>query len=415
MKYPLLYEIEQRFADTAIQDVPARVRELFASADLQSQVKPGDSAAVCVASRGTHDLKDLVKTTIECLKEIGLSPFITPAMGSHGGATGPGQIAVLADLGISESSMGVPVRASMDVVSLGRTGQGVEVFFARDALEAKHIVVINRIKPHTIFRSHVESGLCKILAIGCGRQIGAANMHKYDLGRTIVPAAGVIIEKAPILCGLAVTENALGGTHTIRLARPEEFEAVDSALLKEAWTLLPRIPIQELDILVVDEMGKDVSGAGLDPNVIGFWRREGGERTPDYKILIVLDLTQASHGNATGIGMTDLTTKRVIDQIDLEATHLNCLTSGVLRGCRIPIVLDNDRQVIKAALKLQPDISSARLARIKNTGSLKKFWVSRSLLPELRGRDNIVIHDQPMPFEFDQEGRLSAWPDGQAL
>jgi hypothetical protein len=413
MKHPPLFEIKQQFIDTFIKDVPANVRELFESADLKHKVKPGESVAVCVGSRGTHDLKDLVKSTIECLKEIGLSPYITPAMGSHGGATGSGQIMVLADLGISESSMGVPVRASMDVVSLGKADMGVEIFFAKDVLEAKHIVVINRVKPHTIFRSDVESGLCKILAVGCGRLAGAASMHKFDLSRAIVPVAKMILKKTPILCGLAVTENALGGTHAIRLAKPHEFEQVDRALLKEAWTLLPRLPIDELDILIVDEIGKDISGAGMDPNVIGFWRREGGERKPDYKILIVLDLTEASHGNAMGIGMADLTTKRVLNQIDLQSTHLNCLTSGMLRSCRLPMGRENDRQAIEAALNLQPDILSVRLARIKNTGSLDKFWVSRSVLPELEIRNNILIHDQPILFEFDQEGSLLAFPDRQ--
>ncbi|MEE9610430.1 MAG: DUF362 domain-containing protein, partial [Desulfatiglandales bacterium] len=357
-----------------------------------------------------HDLKTLVSAVVECLKGMELRPYVIPAMGSHGGATGEGQAQVLEELGISELSMGVPVVSNMDVVSLGRLDSGAQVFFAKDALEADHIVMINRVKPHTAFRGEVESGLCKILAVGCGRQKGASNMHKYDLARTIIPAAQLIIEKTPVLCGLVVTETALGGTHSIRLAKPEEFVEVDRLLLEEAWKLFPKLPIDDLDILVLDEMGKDVSGAGMDPNVIGFWRREGGPRKPDYRTLIVLDLTQQSHGNATGIGMADLTTKRVVDKIDLHATYMNAITSTVLRSARLPIYLENDRVVLETALNSVPDPQSVRMARVINTASLETFWATGALLSELRGQEGIVVDDKPLELAFNDEGRLLAFP-----
>ena len=230
-------------------------------------------------------------------------------MGSHGAATGEGQATVLRGLGITEEFTGVPIRATMEVASLGKVDEGPEIFTAVDALEADHIVVINRVKPHTGFHSDVESGLCKILAIGLGRQVGAANMHKYDLARCIVPAARLILEKTSVLFGLAVTENALGGTHSVRLAGPEEFVSTDRELLTEARELLPRLPVECLDVLIVEKIGKNISGAGMDPNVVGFWRRGGGERKPDYRVLVVLDLTPESHGNASGIGLADVTTK----------------------------------------------------------------------------------------------------------
>jgi hypothetical protein len=343
---------------------------------------------------------------VACLKSLQLKPFIIPAMGSHGSGTAEGQRQVLAELGITEDNIGVPVVSSMDVVSLGRVDSGAEVFFAKDALDADHIVAINRIKPHTAFRSEVESGLCKILAVGCGRQKGAANMHKYDLARTIVPAAQRIMEKASVLCGLAVTENALGGTHSLKLAKPEEFVAVDRQFLETAWKLLPRIPLDDLDVLLVDEMGKNVSGAGMDPNVIGFWRREGGQRKPDYRILIVLDLTPHSHGNATGIGMADLTTRRVVDRIDWDATYLNAFTSGVLRSARMPIPVENDRMALEAALNRTPDLGSIRLARIVNTGKLGAFWVTEAVLSELRVQENITVDATPVEFQFTESGRL---------
>ena len=406
MQFPNLYRIKQKFDVTSLPDVGASVQEAFAQFNPAGRITAGQTVAVAVGSRGTHELKDLVTATVACLKSLQLKPFIIPAMGSHGGGTAEGQRQVLAELGITENSVGVPVVSSMDVVSLGRVDSGAEVFFAKDALDADHIVAINRIKPHTAFRSEVESGLCKILAVGCGRQKGAANMHKYDLARTIVPAARRIMEKASVLCGLAVTENALGGTHSLKLARPEEFVAVDSQFLETAWKLLPRIPLDDLDVLLVDEMGKNVSGAGMDPNVIGFWRREGGQRKPDYRILIVLDLTPHSHGNATGIGMADLTSRRVVDRIDWDATYLNAFTSGVLRSARMPIPVENDRMALEAALNRTPDLGSIRMARIVNTGELETFWATEAVLSELRAQENIAVDATPVELQFNELGRL---------
>lgn len=410
MHLPSFYRIRQRFDETSIDDVAGAVRDAFAKFDPADKIRPGQSVAVGVGSRGTHDLRILVKSTVECLQAMALMPYIMPAMGSHGGATGPGQAQVLAELGITEDAMGVPIVSSMETVSLGRVASGAEVFFAKDALEAEHVVVINRVKPHTAFRAEVESGLCKILAVGCGRQKGAANMHKFDLARTIVPAAQMILEKTPVLCGLAVTENAAGGTHSLKLSRPQEFPDVDREFLKIAWQLLPKLPLDDLDVLLVDEMGKNVSGAGMDPNVIGFWRREGGERKPDYRILVVLDLTSQSHGNATGIGMADLTTRRLVDRIDYDATYTNAFTSGVFRSVRIPITLEDDRAALEAALNRSPDPGAVRMARIVNTGSLETFWISESVLPELRKREDITVDETPLEFTFSDDGRLRPAP-----
>ena len=411
MHFPPLYRIQQRFNVSSIDDVSQTVRNEFARFTPPTRVRSGQSVAVGVGSRGTHDLKILVKTVVECLRAMQLKPYIIPAMGSHGGATAEGQAQVLAELGITEESVKAPIVSNMDVVSLGHIESGAEVFFAKDALAADHIVVINRVKPHTVFRADVESGLCKILAVGCGRQKGAANMHKYDLGNTIVPAARLIMQKASVLCGLGVTENAVGGTHSIKLVGPEEFAELDREFLKIAWTLLPKLPVDDLDILVVDEMGKNVSGAGMDPNVIGFWRREGGPRKPDFRILIVLDLTPHSHGNATGIGMADLTTRRVIDQIDWKATYMNVFTSGVLRSARMPIPLENDRAAVEAALARVPVPGKARLARIVNTGDLATFWASQAILPELRAHANITVDNQPLELCFNKDGRLIPMPN----
>jgi hypothetical protein len=411
MELPFFYHVRQRFDVTSLVDVAAAVHEEFSKFDPGDKIRPGQTVAVGVGSRGTHDLKILVTATVACLKSMGLKPFVIPAMGSHGGGTAEGQTQVLAELGITPEAVGAPVVSNMDVVSLGRVESGAEVFFAKDALNADHIVVINRVKPHTAFRSEVESGLCKILAVGCGRQKGAANMHRYDLAKTIVPAARLIMQQASILCGLAVTENALGGTHSLKLARPEEFPDVDREFLKIAWKLLPKLPVDDLDILLVDEMGKNVSGAGMDPNVIGFWRREGGTRQPDYRILVVLDLTPHSHGNATGIGMADLTTRRVVDSIDWEATYLNAFTSGVLRSARMPIPVANDRRAIEAALNRIPDPLGVRMVRIVNTGELETFWATAAVLSELRTLENIAVDEAAVELKFSRDDRLLPMED----
>ena len=406
MDFPPFYRIRQRFDDTSLKDVAQAVRAEFANFKRGPKIRAGQRVAVGVGSRGTHDLKILVATVVECLRAMQLEPYIIPAMGSHGGATAEGQAQVLAELGITEGSVKASIISNMEVVSLGNIESGAEVFFAKDALVADHLVVVNRVKPHTVFRSEVESGLCKILAVGCGRQKGAENMHKYDLGKTIIPAARLIMQKTSVLCGLAVTENAFGGTHSIKLAGPQEFAEVDRKFLKIAWTLLPKLPMDDLDILLVDEMGKNVSGAGMDPNVIGFWRREGGARKPDFRILIVLDLTPHSQGNATGIGMADLTTRRVIDQIDWNATYMNVFTSGVLRSARMPIPLENDRVAVEVALARVPVPANARMARIINTSKLATFWASEAILPELRTNSNITVDHQPLELCFNEDGRL---------
>ena len=290
MNYPLMYRIQQRFDTTSIGDVPGAVRRGFSRLDIGKNVQPGQRVAVTAGSRGIDNLTTITAAVVECIRNMGLKPFILPAMGSHGGATAEGQIKLLGELGITESSGGAPIISTMDVISLGRLESGAEVFMSKDALEADHIVVINRVKPHTAFRSEVESGLCKMLTVGCGKHEGALNMHKFDLAASIIPAARIILEKAPVLCGLAIVENSADRTHTMSFALPEQFVEIDRELLELAWKFLPRIPLEELDILVVDEMGKNISGAGIDPNVVGFWRREGGPRKPDYGTIIVIIL-----------------------------------------------------------------------------------------------------------------------------
>jgi hypothetical protein len=409
-EFPKFYRVVQRFENSSISDVSAAVRREFGRLDLAPKVRAGQRVAVAVGSRGIYGLDKIVAGVVDCLKSMGLEPYIFPAMGSHGGATAAGQAALLNDIGISETVVRTAIVSNMDVVSLGKLPSGCDVFFAEDALKADHVFVINRVKPHTAFRAEVESGLCKMLAVGCGKHQGAMTMHTHGLAANIVPAAERIIQRARILAGLAIVENPLDRTHTLRLALPEGFAAVDHELLVLARQMLPRIPIDDLDVLVVNEIGKNVSGAGMDPNVIGFWRRDGGERKPYYRTLIVLDITRQSHGNALGLGMADMTTRRVFDQIDFKVTYTNALTSGIWASARTPIVMPDDLSALTAAVAKVPEPATVRIARIQNTLNLETFWVTSGLLPELDSRPDVEVDRRPLLPEFDSNGRFKPFP-----
>jgi hypothetical protein len=404
--YPSMYRVQQQFDDTAIDDVAGAIQKAFRHVTFARSVMPGQRVGVAVGSRGMHGLAVIVKTVVSSLRALGLEPFIIPAMGSHGEAEAEGQSALLHDMGVSESTIGAPVVSTMDVASLGRLESGAEVFFSKDALNADHLVVINRVKPHTICHAEVESGLCKMLTVGCGKHEGASVMHRFGLAASIVPAAKLILRHAPVLCGLAIVENSSERTHTVKLTLPGQFVEVDRDLLVVARRLLPRIPLDDLDILIIDEMGKDISGAGIDPNVIGFWRRESGPRMPDYRTLIVLDLTPQSHGNAVGIGMADLTTRRVIEKVDLKASYTNAITTGMWSSVRLPIALANDRAVLDTALANVADPFRIRMARIINTLKLETFWVTQPLLSELDAKSRITVDETPRSLAFDGQGRL---------
>jgi hypothetical protein len=406
VEFPLFYQIRQRFDASCEADPAGAVRRAIAGYDCAARIKPGETVAVAVGSRGIQGIVGMVAALVESLKKMGLRPFVMPAMGSHGGATGEGQALVLEQLGITEASVGAPIRSCMDVVSLGGIPSGAEVFVARDAIEADHLVLINRVKMHTAFRGRAESGLCKMLTVGSGKHHGAINMHKYGLADSIIPAAEVVLSRVSCLFGIAILENAAEKTHTVRLVPPEEIVASDIAMLKQAAEMFPRIPIDDLDILLVDEMGKNISGAGMDPNVIGMWRREGGPRQPNYRTLVILDVTRESNGNALGIGLADLTTRRVIDLVDIKTTYANVLTTGLWGAGKLPIALENDRSVVKMALSRVQEPEKVRMVRITNTLHLGTFWATATLLPELKDRQGIDVDETPFTLQFSDEDRL---------
>ncbi len=401
-----MVRIRQVFDRSRVEDIESELTARVEESGLLSRVRPGMQVAVTAGSRGINRFPRILKTVIGLLRKAGAEPFIVPAMGSHGGGTARGQAEMLESLGITEESMGVPVRSSMETVPLGTTSSGAPVFMDRNAFEADGIVVVNRAKLHTAFHGRVESGLCKMVAVGLGKKNGAETMHKYGLGEVITDAFRIARDTSgKILFGVGILENAFDETCALRVAGPEEFEDADHELLVRCGELVPRIPVTAFDILIVDEMGKNISGTGMDTNIIGFWRRFGGERNPDYRTLIVRDLTPESHGNAMGIGFADLIPRRLFEKIDLKATYTNGIASNTWSIVRIPITLENDRECIATALEKLPE-GPARVVHIRNTLMLDELSVSESLLPSLTARADIEITGKPEPMTFDPAGNM---------
>ena len=405
MDFPLFWGVDRSF-DPACVERPDEeiIRRFDAFLPPSAAGLRGKRVAVCVGSRGIASLPLLVKTVIGCLKSRGASVYIVPAMGSHGGGTAAGQKLLLEGLGVTEEAMGVAIRPGMDVADLLQLPHGPVVRFSTEALKADFVVPICRVKEHTILTGDVQSGICKMIVIGCGKHAGAQEYHKYDISRSLVPSAQALIRRVPFLCSVAVVENAYDRICEIRIAKPEEFIETDRGLLRIAKRTLPRLPFESLDALVIDEIGKDISGAGADVNVIGKWRREGGPRTPNYAVLAVLGITPASHGNATGIGCMDLMPRRLLDVIDYDAMRINVLTSRTFRSARLPLQLEDDRAILRAILDSVPDRASATLARIRNTRDLQRFWATENALSLLDGDMRCTVDPEPQRCAFDGRG-----------
>jgi hypothetical protein len=410
MALPKVARVRQSFDRTRLTDVCRAVAAGLRSLGLGRKLAPGARIAITAGSRGINNLVAMTRTAVDVVKQLGGQPFIVPSMGSHGGATDEGQKSLLADLGISEGSMGCPVISSMEVEEIGQTSNGTPVYLDRHALRCDGIIVINRVKPHTAFRGVIESGLCKMLAVGLGKHRGAQRMHEAGLGTTLVEAARLILARAPVLAGVAVLENSLDETAEIHVVPPERFEETDRRLLEQAWKTLPRIPFDPLDVLVVDEMGKNISGTGMDVNVIGIGPRVGGKMEmgrPAVTTIVVLGLTPETHGNANGVGLADITTRRLVDSIDYKATYTNVLTTRLWSAGRLPVVMETDRGAIEVAVGGTP-AAQVRFARIKNTLHLEELEISEALLPEAR-KAGLTVVGEPRALEFDTTGRLRPW------
>ena len=429
---PRMIEVTQKFPPSKTLDLPARVREQFAKSGALGQITPGMRIAVGVGSRGISNLAEIVKASVEVLAEAGAKPFIIPAMGSHGGATPEGQTRVLAEYGVTAEAMGVPVDARMDVRKIGEALGGRDVVFSAAALDADAVVAINRVKPHTDFHGPMGSGIQKMLAIGFGKQVGANLAHQAAVREGYLEAfrdyARVVLENVKVLCGVAIVEDQHHQTAEIEVLSQKEIVPGEARLIKRAEAMLPRLPLDEVDLLIVDEMGKEISGTGMDTNVIG---REihgyssmlsgnghaaaGGGSSVGRSVLIhrilVCSLTEMSKGNGTGLGLADFATKRLVNALDLKTTYMNALTSlGVLTP-KIPIYFDTDREAVEQALATLATREPERLrvVRIANTLRLDRMLVSESCAEALRGRAGVTVGGTAEEMRFDREGNLMAF------
>ena len=414
MILPKLYRIRQKLDPPVIADVAAAVRAEIGKLDLAGRLKPGARVAVTGGSRGVANIATILRATCDALKGLRADPFIVPAMGSHGGATADGQLKVLARYGVTPESMGVPILSSMETVEIGRMSWGLPVLVDRNAHQADHIVLVNRVKPHTNFRCHVESGLMKMLVIGLGKHQGALLAHRaaVDVGldRMVPEVARYSLSKLPILFGVGMVENVRHQTARVQAMLPEALEETEARLLKEAWQLLGRIPFDFLHLLIVDQIGKDVSGTGMDPNVIGRMYLFPNEepKSPRYIRILVRDLTETTAGNAVGMGLADFATRRLANKINFQYTYTNALTGLSPMRSKMPIVFETDREAIEGALKTigLTDPPEAKLARIKNTLDLEYLHVSEALLPEIRDRQDLELLEGPQEFRFSATGDL---------
>jgi hypothetical protein len=404
---PRLCRVRQSLPSGHLTDVAGSVRAELERIGLPRRLQPGWQVAITAGSRGIADIPLVLRTVADVVRAHGGQPFVVPAMGSHGGATIEGQRHVLAEYGITEHSVGAPIRATMDAVELGQTANGARVSFDAHAAAANATIVVNRVKAHTAFRGPIESGLCKMTCIGLGKAVGAEQVHAHGLRETIPEAASLTLQRANIVAGLALVENAAHQLAVVRAALPDEFLSADRDLLLQANDFLPRVPFDHLHVLVVGWCGKNISGSGMDYNVVGMWRRIGGERTPDFERIVVLDLTDESDGNGLGVGIADFTTRRLFDKLDLAKMYLNGLTSSALEAIKIPIVLDSDQQALQVALHSVGHAADARVAIIRSTLALDELLVSEALLEEVSHNPRLERLGPAADLEFTADGRLA--------
>jgi hypothetical protein len=409
---PKMVKVGQRFPTPEVEDVAGALREEIRRTETAGRVKPGMRVAVCVGSRGIGEIPLIVRVTIEELKRLGAEPFIVPAMGSHGGATAEGQVQVLARLGVTEESAGCRIHSSMDVVELGALDNGLPVLVDRNAYEADGIVVINRVKAHDGFSGPHESGLVKMITIGLGKQKGADSAHVPGfgyMGELSLKMAEIKLAKLPCLFGVATVENAHHKVAHIRAIGADKIIDGDRELLVEAKSMMPNLLLAPFDVLVVDQLGKEYSGGGMDPHTTGRTATPFVKAGPPPTRLVVLDVTERSLGNCCGVGNADITTRRLFNKMDQEYTYTNVLTSTVTNSGRVGLIMDSDKLAIQAALKTCNviDQSKATVARIANTLHITEMFISESMLDEARKHEKIEILSGADPWVFDGNGDLT--------
>ncbi len=414
MDLPLVAPIRQTKPQPVVSDVAGEVRKQWRESSLPKRLKPGARLAVGIGSRGIANIGLIAKTSVDTLKEMGYRPFVVAAMGSHGGATAAGQRELLAEYHVSERDLGVEVRTAMETVQLGTNSWGEPVFWDRNAFEADGVVTISRIKPHTDFRGAFESGIVKMCVIGLGKRDGASQHHRWGLRglRDMMPETfKVVLETTKLMGGLAILENAQEKTALVRFVDRDDVLDTEPKLLDQSRDLMGRLPFEQLDLLVIGEIGKNYSGAGIDPNVVG---RLLVETAPEFEApkitrICALDLSPESHGNGTGCGIADLATTRLLRSIDPIPFRMNNLTACFLRRSQIPFDFPSDRECLEMGLITcwQPDLSRVRLALIPNTLEVAELWVSAPLLAEAKTRQHLQVKGDLQPLPFDASGTLN--------
>lgn len=410
---PKMIRIRQKFPRKVMKDkdIAINIRREFFKDNVISRIKMGDRVALTVGSRGINNISLIIKEIVNIIKEKGAYPFIVPTMGSHGAATAVGQAEILKELGITEESVGAPIKATMEVVQVGVSENSLPVCIDKYAYEADDIVVIGRIKPHTSFRGTYESGLAKMIVIGLGKQIGAEICHSggvENIPYRIEEMARVAIKKSKIVFGVGIIENAYDETFKIVSIPSEKIMEEEPKLLVEAKENMPEIMFNRCDVLIVDEMGKNIAGPGMDPNIIRRHYSGSVKHNPLAQRIVVLDLTKQTNGNATGMGNADICTRRFFEKIKFKTTYANPLTNRLTQAVKIPMIMENDIQAIKAGIKTCFNInySNPRIIRIKNTLILEEFLISENLLNEAKNNPNIEVLDEAKYMKFNEYGNL---------
>ncbi|HLE12283.1 MAG: hypothetical protein A2504_14715 [Bdellovibrionales bacterium RIFOXYD12_FULL_39_22] len=404
-----LIKIRQKFNDAHISDIMAHVKqEILAHAIL---IRPGATIAIATGSRGICDIPKILKATIDTILELGAKPFIVPAMGSHGGATAAGQIEILKELGITEESMGVPIRSSMEVVEISSSLKN-KIFMDKLSYESDGVIIVNRIKPHTDFHGQYESGIIKMMAIGLGKHKGAEELHRFGiegLAALMPKTAEAIINTKKIIMGLAIVENQLDHPVIIRAIAAKDLMQEEPKLLQAAFSFMPSLPVKNLDLLIVKELGKNISGTGMDPNIIGRLMIRGAPEptTPNINKIVVTDITAASHGNAIGIGLADVITRNLFNKINFQAMYANVKTSLFYDRVKIPLIEENDQQAVDVAMAACGPRSADewRILYIKNSLQIFEMYASLAIVKELAGKIELIDGGTPCEI-FENDGQL---------
>jgi len=407
VNFPKMYKIKQKFKDEKVSDIKSEVNRELDRVKIKDMVREKPRIGVAVGSRGISNIKEVTKSVLDKLKEAGCEPFIIPSMGSHGNADAEKQKELLSHYGITEDSMDTPIHSSMEVEKVGTVDEDFEVYVDKVAMQSDGIVLINRIKSHTEIFADIESGLMKMMVIGLGNHIGCSSIHSRGAHKLaeLVPKAGRLIkEKAPILCGLAIVENSFGNTYKLEALMPDEIENREKELLVMAKENMAKLPVNDIDVLVVEEMGKNISGTGIDVNVIGRVRVWGVEETgsPSIKKIVLLGVTEESEGSAVGVGLGDIITRKMLDQIDFSATYTNTIAANCIERAFTPLVAENEHDAVALAMKLTRnwDQSNIRMIRIKNTLKMDEIEVSHSVWEDIKSKENVETLEGPYTWSY---------------